>query len=500
MTIHSLKYLFCFYKTKQQVTDIGHQAHQYLIMIMERFVFLLLLVQLQVEFGLGFVQVPRRATTTDHPVTSTVVLFSTPSPSPLPSPLPQVRNKNKKQNASDEYMTAMRADIERMREEAAQRLEALNEKLIVVSKQKEEQEAEAEAEAAKATKNNNKKKEKQTMESLTEIADAFERDMNRINSKLASKLFPEEDEEEEIYITTTTTTTTTTTDNTTTRQKQQQQQQHPLKLLDDTRWRLMLNVGRVPGTWMPKTWGASGEKLHLKLEVEFTAEELYEREDFFNGLSDGSKVLRVIKNEASLAPCMTEGGRTVRVVDGGWRVASHEGPLGTSVLRFYFNIEEETRHLGSDVYLPCGRVYGTCGYFPMTARSNVDGRGTSRKENYKQELRQLEVNYQSLQSDMDRDPDLVSFDKLKRFTKMRDIRRDVKNIRMAIDEERIREPKKSALRLSQDSSVGLTQEGGICCKTITQHGLSYEYHILGKFQAASMENREHSDYRDVLLP
>ena len=40
-----------------------------------------------------------------------------------------------------------------------------------------------------------------------------------------------------------------------------------LTLLDDTRWRIMYNLGREQGTWMAKTWGASGERLHMHLEV-----------------------------------------------------------------------------------------------------------------------------------------------------------------------------------------------------------------------------------------
>jgi len=249
---------------------------------------------------------------------------------------------------------------------------------------------------------------------------------------------------------------------------------------------------------MPKTWGASGDHLRLKLEVEFTAEELYEREDFFNGLSDGSKVLRIVNSEASLAPTMSEAEKKVRIVDGGWRVCPKEGPLGTAILRWYFDVEEETSHLGSDIYLPAGRVYGTCGYFPMIGRSNVDGRGTSKREVYQQEIRQMEVKYLSLQSEMEADTDLVSIDKFKRWQEMQDIRKEAKKIKRTIDEELIREPTKDSLRMSRDQSVGLTHEGGICCKK--QNGLAQEYHILGKFEVASIENREHSDYRDLLRP
>lgn len=276
--------------------------------------------------------------------------------------------------------------------------------------------------------------------------------------------------------------------------QQQKSRQHPLKLLDGTRWRLMLNIGREPGTWMPKTWGISGDRLYLNLELEFTPGQLYEQEDFFNGVS-GSKVLNVIHNEANLAPCMQEGGRRVRVKNGGWRVVPGEGPMGTAVLRFFFDVEEETRHRGSDVYLPSGRVYCTCGYFPMGARSNADG-GLSKREELEKEVHELELEYQGLQNANDGDDNLFSLTKLKRAKDMMDIRRAATELGKAIQQERMREPERSLLRLSQDQSVGLTREGGICCKK--QKGVALEYHILGKFEIASMKNQEHSDYRDLL--
>eukprot|EP00536_Pseudo-nitzschia_multiseries_P015368 jgi/Psemu1/42233/gm1.42233_g len=462
------------------------------------------------------------------------LLFSGPAPAPIQknNAIANSKNKNAKHQPSDVMLTEMRADIARMKKEAAERLEALNEKLVVVSRQKEEEEkaramelqhrhatntkamaeaktmatakiaAEAKTMAklnAKATKQPETKPATngnsaplnvaRTLESLTEMADEFQRDMGQMTTATTATTTTTSSDTDETEPTTSTATTVATTAADT---------KHPLKLLDDTRWRLCLSVGRVPGTWMPKTWGASGDKLHLKLEVEFTHDELYAREDFFNGISDGSKVLRVVHNEASLAPSMHEGGRTVRVTDGGWRVCPSEGALGTHLLRFYFDVEEEARHLGSDVYLPKGRVFGTCGYFPMIGRSNVDGRRTSKRELYQQELRQMEVKHMSLQTELDNDPDWFSLAKLRRFREIRDLRKDVRKIQRAMDEETIREPKKSSLRLSRDQSVGLTQEGGICCKKTA--GLTDEYHILGMFEIASIENREHSDYKDALRP
>lgn len=43
-------------------------------------------------------------------------------------------------------------------------------------------------------------------------------------------------------------------------------QQDPLS---GTRWTLSLNVGREPGTWMPPTWGVSGQRVKLSLAIAF---------------------------------------------------------------------------------------------------------------------------------------------------------------------------------------------------------------------------------------
>jgi hypothetical protein len=290
-----------------------------------------------------------------------------------------------------------------------------------------------------------------------------------------------------------------------------------IRLLDNTRWRVMLNIGREPSTWMPKTWGVSGERLYMHLELEFTSDPLYERDDFLNGVS-GAKVLKVVHNQARLAPSMQEGGRHVRVRTGGWRVAPGEGPMGTSVLRYYVDLEEETRHQGSDVYCPAGRVYFTCGYFPMAGRTSTStttsatatgtaqhasssssfggAGGGSLKDSLRHEYHELEAQYEDLATENELDHSLISFEKIQRGKRMMDLRMHANKISQKMNEAQVREPDKSLLRLSRDQSVGLTKEGGVCCKV--SKGLAFEYHILGKFEVGSMENREHSDYRELL--
>jgi len=304
-------------------------------------------------------------------------------------------------------------------------------------------------------------------------------------------------------------------------------QSETLRRLDDTRWRVMLNIGREPGTWMPKEWGASGDRLHLHLELEFSSDALlsstsgddnknnnmFPGDDFLNGRSH-TKLLKVVHNEASMSPTMTEGARKVRVRNGGWRVAPFEGPIGTTVLRFYVELEELASHLGSDVWCPAGRVYCTCGYFPMyhdpvtglvstssipsSMSTSSSTTPVSLKEALKQEQSQIASQYEALARANHEDPYIVSWNKLKRSSKMMKLKQEITKLAHKRHELGILEPDKSLLRLSQDQEVGLTREGGVCCKV--HKGLAVEYHMLGKFEIASMQNRDHKDYRELLSP
>jgi len=174
--------------------------------------------------------------------------------------------------------------------------------------------------------------------------------------------------------------------------------------------------------------------------------------------------------------------------------------MGTSVLRFYFELEEQVRHRGSDVYCPAGRIYCTCGYFPMAERLHRTRHGgTSVKDMLRKEQVALNAEYQALLKAEENDTSIVSLDKLKRAKQMMDLRVEANKLTQKMNAAQVHEPDKSLLRLSQDQMVGLTREGGVCCKV--NKGLAIEYHILGKFEIASMTNRDHQqsgDYRDLL--
>jgi hypothetical protein len=244
---------------------------------------------------------------------------------------------------------------------------------------------------------------------------------------------------------------------------------------------------------MPKTWGVSGERLLLNLEVDFSPDQLYEREEFLNGMA-GAKVLDVVNGELTMGPSITEGARKVPVKNGGWRIAKGEGPMGTDLLRFYIDLEEEVRHRGRDVHCPKGRVYCTCGFFPLNIRHQT---GTL-KQSLREQQEMLSRRYEQLLRENEEDKSLISWTKLKRTKELVDLRIEGDRLRDRMNEARVREPDKSLLRLSRDQDVGLTREGGICYKVVK--GLATEYHILGKFQVASIDIRDEDETSDSLRP
>ncbi len=50
----------------------------------------------------------------------------------------------------------------------------------------------------------------------------------------------------------------------------------------------------------------------------------------------------------------------------------------------------------------------------------------------------------------------------------------------------VKEPDKGLLLFLRDGDVGLTKEGGVCCWV--NKGVVVEYHILGRFSIASVDN------------
>jgi chaperonin cofactor prefoldin len=254
-------------------------------------------------------------------------------------------------------------------------------------------------------------------------------------------------------------------------------------LLDETSWKISLSIGREPGTWMPKDWGKSGQRLNLSFTADFTPSQLFDRDDFFRGGYTNAKVLNVESNEIILGPSLSEGQRTFKVKNGGWQVTRGDGPMGTDLLRFFVEVDEVITHTGSDVYIPKGRIYCSCGYFPFI-NTNKDGM----KDNVKDEIKQIEKQIIQLQKKKDDIKNPFNLEGIKLSSEIFKLNQDLDMLNQRLSFAMARQPDKQLLRYSPDGDVGLTKEGGVCCEV--KKGPVVEYHILGRFGIASAQKEE----------
>ena len=254
-------------------------------------------------------------------------------------------------------------------------------------------------------------------------------------------------------------------------------------LLDETTWKISLSIGREPGTWMPKDWGKSGQRLNLSFTADFTPSQLFDRDDFFRGGYTNAKILNVESNQITLGPSLSEGQRTFKVKNGGWQVTRGDGPMGTDLLRFFIEVDEEITHSGSDVYIPKGRIYCSCGYFPFI-NTTKDGM----KDAVKDEIKKIEKQIVQLQKKKDDIKNPFNLEGIKISSDIFKLKQDLDMLNQRLSFAMVRQPDKQLLKYSPDGDVGLTKEGGVCCEV--KKGPVVEYHILGRFGIASAQKEE----------
>lgn len=255
-------------------------------------------------------------------------------------------------------------------------------------------------------------------------------------------------------------------------------------LLDETQWKVSLSIGREPGTWMPKEWGQSGTRINISFTAEFTPSQLYDRDDFFRGGYTNAKILHVVNNEIKLGPSVSEGERIYKVKDGGWQITRGDGPMGTDLLRFFIEVDEKIEHSGGDVYVPKGRVYCSCGYFPFMG-SGGSSSGSSVKEAFTKELNSIEEQIVKLQKAKDEIKNPFNLEGIKISREIFRLNREAEQVANKINFMAVKDPDRSLLRFSKDEDAGLTKEGGVCCQV--NKGPVVEYHILGRFGIASVD-------------
>jgi hypothetical protein len=257
--------------------------------------------------------------------------------------------------------------------------------------------------------------------------------------------------------------------------------------LEGTRWKVSLDVGREPGTWMPAEWGRSGRRINLSFVAEFDTSASYERDDMVRvGAGGGAKVLRVVDGIATLGPSVSEGSKSYVVRDGAWRVSRGEGPMGTDILRFYVEVvDDRIMHSDGDVYIPGGRVYCSCGYFPSSPGDGKDVSTYSAREALIGELRNIEERMTRLRKKKDGISNPFDLDGFKISNEISRLKREARIVNGKLNFNAVTEPDRRLLRFSKDGDIGLTREGGVCCQV--NKGPMVEYRILGRFSIASVD-------------
>ena len=139
--------------------------------------------------------------------------------------------------------------------------------------------------------------------------------------------------------------------------------------LTKTKWRLLLDVGLQPGTWMPKRfpgWAESGARLPLDIDVEFTDEPCDQRESLV-GPKDSTFRLKVCGDGISTF-VSEKGQQNVQFTDGGWciqrptaNIRNAEGSLRPGgLLRFWLDCPSGARKRDAEVF-PGTRIFFTTG-------------------------------------------------------------------------------------------------------------------------------------------
>jgi hypothetical protein len=405
-----------------------------------------------------------------------------------------VNDHQSSQKQQTDTSSSMRHDIEVLRKEAIERIDKLS---IQMEQLKEERK--------KNTIVNNNVDDHHIENELSRQHDELLIVENSIKQKTSHTVaVPVVD----VTATRSTTTEKTTSDTTTTHQTTNiNSSSNSLDLLDDTRWKIVFNIGREQGTWMPSTWGISGERLLFHVEFDFTSEPLYERDDFFQSTIGTTKRIDVVN--AFIIPrgvgTHSIGRRPVPCKStGGYKVCCGQGPMGTDIVRLYIELTEDLYLLSdddhgstttSDVFCPKGRVYATCGYFVMRDsrefNNNNNNANQSPKEIAQIQHRDAILHLESIQYLLDNDEHTIfSLQRLKNMKDLYDAKKQVEITTNNLNLIRQREPEKSQLRLSKRNDVGLSKEGGVCCK-VQKGAVTTEYHILGRMEVGCVDDHKH---------
>ncbi len=160
--------------------------------------------------------------------------------------------------------------------------------------------------------------------------------------------------------------------------------------------------------------------------------------------------------------------------------------MGTNILRFYVEVvDDRIMHSNGDVYVPGGRVYCSCGFFPSSLGDGKDASTYSVREALIGELRNIEEQMTRLRKKKDGIRNPFDLDGIKILNELSRLKREARVVNGKLNFNAVTEPDQQLLRFLKDGHIGLTREGSVCCQV--NEGPMVEYRILGRFSIASVD-------------
>ena len=124
-------------------------------------------------------------------------------------------------------------------------------------------------------------------------------------------------------------------------------------------YRLYIDIGREPGTWMDPRWGASGKRIEFSLDVSFMIEAQADPETVQGMVKDnfGGKSLPVYMLQTAENARLRAGFDKMKCYNSGYRIDLSSDPRKSNTLRLFVRVEGTRQGDFGDVTIPSGNLY-----------------------------------------------------------------------------------------------------------------------------------------------
>mmetsp|Transcript_32348 Transcript_32348/g.65822 ORF Transcript_32348/g.65822 Transcript_32348/m.65822 type:complete len:303 (-) Transcript_32348:212-1120(-) len=252
-----------------------------------------------------------------------------------------------------------------------------------------------------------------------------------------------------------------------------------LTRLQDIQCELALSIGRIPGTAMPSEWAASGAKLGLTLELEFSNEPAdYEmnKERLLKGDAlMGSKLYTTYPlNEPTFVS--NKGTEIVKVLPGAYGCQIQQVQSQQYALRFFMDCPDGATR--NDVELPAERIYFLSSCWNVEDES-VLTRAVKRQKEMEESIQQITQQLDIIEKEQQ---DNNLFQKALKFRESVDLVEKRGKLKVQLQELEQAYPLQSGSVMRGPNDIMFAKEGVIAVKRLRgAMGTREQYHWIGTF-------------------